>query len=151
MTKWAASLIRISNHEVETLQKRLAEIVEEEGGQVEWREEDVLVHFRDGERKVRDDIPAVTTKFVSLVSDLWIRFELNGFRYYFEVSDNPYFPDGYIKTPVGWDGETYIDKIEEKLWMLDGIFGKAADEDTIERSAVILLDQLEDAHDSRKF
>ena len=28
MTKWAASLIRISNHEVETLQKRLAEIVE---------------------------------------------------------------------------------------------------------------------------
>ena len=28
MTKWAASLIRISNHEVETLQKRLADIVE---------------------------------------------------------------------------------------------------------------------------
>jgi flagellar FliJ protein len=28
MTKWAASLIRISNHEVETLQKRLAEITE---------------------------------------------------------------------------------------------------------------------------
>jgi flagellar FliJ protein len=28
MTKWADSLIRISNHEVETLQKRLAEIVE---------------------------------------------------------------------------------------------------------------------------
>ena len=28
MTKWAASLIRISNHEVETLHKRLAEIVE---------------------------------------------------------------------------------------------------------------------------
>lgn len=28
MTKWAASLIRISTHEVETLQKRLSEIVE---------------------------------------------------------------------------------------------------------------------------
>ncbi|PIB93766.1 flagellar export protein FliJ [Caulobacter sp. FWC2] len=28
MTKWAASLIRISNHEVETLQKRLADITE---------------------------------------------------------------------------------------------------------------------------
>lgn len=28
MTKWAASLIRISTHEVETLQKRLAEVVE---------------------------------------------------------------------------------------------------------------------------
>ncbi len=28
MTKWAASLIRISTHEVETLQKRLGEIVE---------------------------------------------------------------------------------------------------------------------------
>jgi flagellar FliJ protein len=28
MTKWADSLIRISNHEVETLQKRLSDIVE---------------------------------------------------------------------------------------------------------------------------
>ncbi len=28
MTKWAASLIRISNHEVETLQKRLSEVVD---------------------------------------------------------------------------------------------------------------------------
>ncbi|PLR20256.1 flagellar export protein FliJ [Caulobacter zeae] len=28
MTKWAASLIRLSNHEVETLQKRLAEVVD---------------------------------------------------------------------------------------------------------------------------
>ncbi|MBC7670395.1 flagellar export protein FliJ [Caulobacter sp. DWR2-3-1b2] len=28
MTKWADSLIRISNHEVETLQKRLSEIVD---------------------------------------------------------------------------------------------------------------------------
>ena len=28
MTKWAASLIRISTHEVETLQKRLADVVE---------------------------------------------------------------------------------------------------------------------------
>ncbi|HWW27843.1 MAG TPA: flagellar export protein FliJ [Caulobacter sp.] len=28
MTKWADSLIRLSNHEVETLQKRLADIVE---------------------------------------------------------------------------------------------------------------------------
>jgi flagellar FliJ protein len=28
MTKWADSLIRISNHEVETLQKRLADVVE---------------------------------------------------------------------------------------------------------------------------
>jgi len=28
MTRWAASLIRISTHEVETLQKRLADIVE---------------------------------------------------------------------------------------------------------------------------
>ena len=29
MTKWAKSLLRISNHEVETLQKRLAEIVDD--------------------------------------------------------------------------------------------------------------------------
>ena len=32
MTKWAQSLIRISNYEVETLQKRLAEIAERRAG-----------------------------------------------------------------------------------------------------------------------
>ena len=32
MTTWAQSLIRISNYEVETLQKRLAEIAERRGG-----------------------------------------------------------------------------------------------------------------------
>ena len=32
MTAWAQSLIRISNYEVETLQKRLAEIAERRGG-----------------------------------------------------------------------------------------------------------------------
>ncbi len=32
MTKWAHSLVRISNHEVETLQKRLAEIVGRRAG-----------------------------------------------------------------------------------------------------------------------
>jgi flagellar protein FliJ len=32
MTKWANSLVRISNHEVETLQKRLAEIVGRRAG-----------------------------------------------------------------------------------------------------------------------
>jgi flagellar FliJ protein len=32
MTKWADSLIRISNHEVETLQKRLSDIVERRQG-----------------------------------------------------------------------------------------------------------------------
>ena len=32
MTAWAQSLIRISNYEVETLQKRLAEIAEHRAG-----------------------------------------------------------------------------------------------------------------------
>ena len=127
---------------------RLAEMAENEGGKVEWREEDVTVHLRDGKGNVRDEI--ITTKFVSLVSDLWIRFELDGFRYYFEVEDNPFFPDGYTKTPVGWNGKSYIDKIEsgDKHWLFDSLFRTDAPEETIDHAAAVLLEQLKAAPDS---
>ena len=132
---------------------RLAEMVEKKGGKVERREEELSIHFRDGQNNVRDDIPAVTTNFVSLIADLWIRFELNGYRYYFEVDNNPFFPDGYIKTPVGWDGKSYIDKIEsgEKSWLYDDMFRFAAKEEVIDLSAAALLNQLEAAQNSCKF
>ena len=132
---------------------RLAEMVEKKGGKVEWREEELSIHFRDGQHKVRDDVPPVATKFVSLIADLWIRFELDGYRYYFEVENNPYMPDGYIKTPVGWDGKSYIDKIKsgEKNWLYDGLFRFAAKEEMIDMSAAALLNQLQAAQDCRKF
>ena len=60
---------------------RVAETVRERGGRADPREEEVTVFFRDGNREVKSDVPAVTTRFISLISDLWIRFELDGFRY----------------------------------------------------------------------
>ena len=128
---------------------RMAKMVEEKGGKVEWREEDLTIHFRDGERNVHDDVPVITTKFVSLI-DLWINFELDGFKYHFEVENNPFFPDGYTKTPVGWNGKSYIDKIEagNKSWLFDSMFKIAVDEETIDMSAAALLKQLEAAGDS---
>lgn len=50
----------------------------------------------------------------------YIRFVLNGYMYYFQIDDNPFFPHYYIKTRVV-DGKyslnTYMDELEERTWM----------------------------------
>lgn len=50
----------------------------------------------------------------------YIRFVLNGYMYYFQIDDNPFFPHYYIKTKVV-DGKyslnTYMDELEERTWM----------------------------------
>ena len=129
---------------------RVAETVRERGGRADPREEEVAVFFRDGNRKVRNDVPAVTTRFVSLTSDLWIRFELDGFRYYFQVDDNPFFPDGYTKVPEDWKGKGYLDSIEsgDKNWLTNGMFRTAVSETEIRHAADALLKYLEGAPDS---
>lgn len=129
---------------------RMAETVRERGGRADPREEEVTVFFRDGNREVRSDVPAVTTRFVSLTSDLWIRFELDGFRYYFQVDDNPFFPDGYTKVPKDWNGRGYLDSIEsgDKNWLTDGMFRTAVSETEIRHAADALLKYLEGAPDS---
>ena len=129
---------------------RIAEMVREKGASADPREKELLVVFRDGEGTVRNEIPAVSTKFVSPISDLWIRFELNGYRYYFQVDDNPFFPDGYTKVPEDWKGKGYLDKIEsgDKKWLTDDMFRTAVSEETVTKAAEALLRQLEAAPDS---
>lgn len=77
--------------------------------------------------------PVIETSFISLISDLWIRFELNGCTYYFEVDDNPFFPDKFLKGKTGESIKRYMEEIEcdKKTYYLNGIFEPVAEEKTI--------------------
>ena len=86
--------------------------------------------------------PVVKTNFVSLISDLWIRFELDGFRYEFEVENNPFFPDKWCKSPAAGEKRGYYwEEIEigDKGYYVNDMFEPVADEKTIEDAAMWLL------------
>ena len=87
----------------------------------------------------------IPTTFVSCICDLWIRFELDGFRYYFDVDHNPFFPDSFIKEPANGVGKYYGENVEagDKDWLWDELFRPVAEEETIEKCADVLLDFLE--------
>ena len=123
---------------------RLAEIVNERGGTAKGHSDELWIHLRGDDGAVLDIAPIIKTNFVSNIGDLWIRFELDGYRYYFQSESNPYFPDGFIKKPVDWTGEAFLDKIEsaDKSWMTDDMFSDSADDNAIEDSAKRLLMQL---------
>lgn len=94
----------------------------------------------------QNEAPIIRTEFVSLVSDLWLRFKLDGYAYYFEVDDNPFFPDKYCKTPADGDGRYYFEEIdcEEKVYYPDDFFKPVAAEEMVDVVARSLLDFLKD-------
>lgn len=84
----------------------------------------------------------------------YIRFVLNGYMYYFQIDDNPFFPHRYIKTKVV-DGKyslnTYMDELAERTWMkrLER-YARNTDE-CLERVAEDLYKTLLDAEESEKY
>lgn len=85
--------------------------------------------------------PVVATQFVSLISDLWIRFSLDGYDYSFETEGNPFFPDEWTKVPSGGEGQCYRSEIEagDKFYYPDDMFAPVAEEATVEKAAQDLL------------
>lgn len=73
MTRWAQSLIKLSNYEVETLQKRLAEIADARG-QVEMRL--AMLHAEgQAEQAAAAQDPSLGWRIVSYMEALKIRME----------------------------------------------------------------------------
>lgn len=81
--------------------------------------------FRQDARIILDNLKKIVKKAGGRVKEHspyfnYIRFVLNGYMYYFQIDDNPFFPHYYIKTKVV-DGKyslnTYMDELEERTWM----------------------------------
>ncbi len=94
-------------------------------------------------QKKEAEAPVIRTKRVTLISDVWIRFKLDGYEYTFSAEDNPFFPDHYSKTKIGTK-EVYRDEIEcgNKKYFPDEMWSPVASEEVINRSAIALLEQL---------
>lgn len=73
MTRWAQSLIKLSNYEVETLQKRLAEIADQRA-QVEMRL--TMLHAEgEAERAAVAQDPSFAWRIVSYMEGLKVRMD----------------------------------------------------------------------------
>ena len=105
--------------------------------------------------QAEQDAPVVKTNFVGFSTGMAIYFDLDGFRYSFNCSSNPYLEDYCIKVPIVNDLEIQYccDTVEagSKHWMLDELFRPVADEETIEKSAAILLDYLVGRPESKRY
>ena len=76
-----------------------------------------------------------------------IRFILEGIMYYFQVDDNLFLPDYYLKTPVingEYSRDACLDAIP-KTWQQDVLFDYICDGDAVSECADYLLDYILDA------
>ena len=92
--------------------------------------------------EMENNSPVITTYFCGIIPDAWIDFTLDGYGYYFAPDSNPYFPDKYIKRPLGKDERGYyLEEIEaeNKCYMPDSMFTPVAPEDEIKAAAKELL------------
>ena len=94
---------------------------------------------------LKESAPIVKTNFVSLTSDLWIKFELDGCHYYIQFDNNPFFPDGWYKIPVADKDNRnayYMDEIDggDKEYYTNDMFAPVAKEETIEKAAEWIFD-----------
>ncbi len=105
--------------------------------------------------QAEQDAPVVKTNFVGFSFGMAIHFELDGYRYSFYCDSNPYLDDSYSKIPIAKDLEQQYcsDAVEAfaKCWMLDELFRPVAEDDTIEKSAAILLDYLVGRPESKRY
>lgn len=103
-------------------------------------------------KSMKESAPVISTRFVSLVSDLWIRFELGGFRYTMEFDTNPFFPDNVLKVPAEGDGKYYMDDIqaEDKFYYTNSFYEPVASEDSVVESAKKLLEFLKGMKQSKR-
>ena len=115
--------------------------------------------FRQDARIILDNLKKIVEKAGGRVKEHspyfnYIRFVLNGYMYYFQIDDNPFFPHCYIKTKVV-DGKyslnTYMDELTERTWMKRLERYVRNTDECLENVAEDLYKTLLDAKDSEKY
>ena len=102
----------------------LADIVENNGGKV--------APFRRVMANNRQYEPDAEP--ISIYGQGYIRFNLDGVQYYWQIDDNPFFEHYYTKVRIA-DGkvprgnQVYLDEFSRKEWMYDCLFKTASDAD----------------------
>ena len=111
---------------------RLAEIVENNGGKVA-----PFRHVMANNRTYEPDAEPI-----SIYGQGYIRFNLDGVQYYWQVDDNPFFEHYYTKVRIK-DGkiprgnQVYLDEFSRKTWIYDCLFNVACDADIREIAEIV--------------
>lgn len=114
--------------------------------------------FRADMRVVIDNLKKIVRKMGGRVkytpSDYnYIRFVLNGYMYYFQIDDNPFFPHYYIKTKIvgnKYSRDVYMDNLQNTWMERLERYSRNTDE-CLERVAEDLYKTLLAAKESEKY
>lgn len=81
----------------------------------------------------------------------YIRFSLGGFRYYYELDDNPLFPFHFTKSPINngkYSGNCYSQE-DKKEWLADCYFRAGCTESEIKTAAQEIYNMVVSSKQSR--
>jgi len=114
--------------------------------------------FRQDARVILDNLKKIVEKAGGKVKEHdsyfnYIRFVLNGYMYYFQIDDNPFFPHRYIKTQVvneRYSLDVYMDDLQNTWMERLERYSRNTDE-CLERVAEDLYKTLLAAKDSEKY
>lgn len=92
----------------------------------------------------------VNTDPIRVTHTTYIAFILDGFYYYYQVDDNPFFDFYYSKTPVK-NGKRSRDAVlekDKKEWLYDCFFHSGCSDDDIREAAYLIFNMLVSAENS---
>lgn len=137
-------LIETKQHHAEWI-KKLQSVIDAGNGNDKTKA--AINNYRDEFAKL-ESIPEtwIDTYFLS-----YIDFCLNGYRYYYQIDDNMFFPFLFIKTPIDEFGQYSKDAaLEEsaKEWLFDCFFKSDCSDSDIKEAANAIFNELINAKKS---
>lgn len=123
---------------------KLAEIVESNGGRVKPLNH-AIIQNRDYSPEERESTE------IAVTHTSYIAFVLDGFYYYYQVDDNPFFPFYFSKRPVinGKYSRCACLDNEPKNWVFDCFFMKSCCNADITEAAYLIFNMLCNAAPSK--
>lgn len=102
------------------------------------------------QRKQLEELSAINNEPLEVTHTGYITFILDDMYYYYEVSDNPFFPFHYIKTPIVNGRYSRDAALEEdpKEWLYDCFFSFNVSEADIKEAANLIFNMLMNAKKS---
>lgn len=108
--------------------------------------------YAANQRRQLEEMQAINNDPIEVTSTGYISFVLDDIYYYYQTSDNPFFPFHYIKTPV-INGKISKDAVLEedpKEWLFDCVFSFNLGENDVKEIANMIFNMLYNAKNSTK-
>ena len=140
----------ISNRTLEHAETELASRIQQMEAIQENAHAEKRAAYIQGQRAELEKIKSIKNEPITVTHTTYICFVLDGFYYYYQVDDNPFFDFYYIKTPVknksySRDAAMETDK---KEWLYDCFFSFNVSDADIKEAANLIFNMLMGAKNS---